>query len=259
MRLRFGEELEARAAALRTCFEQDGFVSLPGFLAAGELAELRAQLARFLDEVLPRVPREEVYFEERDDPRSLKQVQQLGRHDPFFQELATRGTVPRLAQVLLGEQALPRNVQYFDKPAGSGRATPPHQDGAYFPIEPNHAVTLWLALEDVGEDQGCVRYARGSARRGLLEHEASGTLGFSRRAVGFDPARAEVAAFPCRAGDLVAHHSLTVHWCGPNTHEDRGRQALGFIYYGAGCHHDAAASEDYQRRLAARLAAAERI
>jgi phytanoyl-CoA hydroxylase len=37
-------------------------------------------------------------------------------------------------------------------------------------------------------------------------------------------------AFPARPGDLLAHHSLTIHRADGNR-RDRTRKALGFIYY----------------------------
>jgi phytanoyl-CoA hydroxylase len=251
--------IKHEASVLKRSFETDGFVSLPDFLAPSELTELRTQVARFLREVLPRLPASRVYYEDLGDPGSLKQVQELGEHDIFFRELGTRGAILRLAEVLLGEPVTLQNIQYFNKPPGRGLATPPHQDGAYFPITPNKAVTMWLALEDVAEDQGCIHYARGSARGGLLEHLPSSTLGFSRHVPGFDADQAEVRAFPCRGGHLVAHHSLTVHWCGPNRHADRGREAIGFIFFAASCRHDEHKALAYQSALKEGLERGHRI
>lgn len=48
------------------------------------------------------------------------------------------------------------------KPPRIGKGTPPHQDGYYFMLEPNEAVTMWMALEDVNEENGCVRYVKES-------------------------------------------------------------------------------------------------
>ena len=53
------------------------------------------------------------------------------------------------------EKAIPKNLQYFNKPAGVGKPTPPHQDGYYFMLKKHNAVTCWLALEKVDEENGC--------------------------------------------------------------------------------------------------------
>ena len=161
----------------------------------------------------------------------------------------------RLAQILLGEQVVGKNMQYFNKPAGIGPPTPPHQDGYFFMLEPNHAITMWLALEDVDASQGCVRYVRGSHKFGMRAHGRSGVLGFSQHILDFGIPNdlANEIACPCKAGHLIAHHSLTIHWADGNTSKDKSREALGFIYYARSAKADRKAHAEYQRRLAAEL------
>lgn len=36
-------------------------------------------------------------------------------------------------------------------------------------------------------------------------------------------------SFPCKAGHIIAHHSLTIHWADGNTSGDQSRQAMGAI------------------------------
>ena len=84
-----------------------------------------------------------------------------------------------------GEPVVPQGAEYFNKPAKIGKPTPAHQDGYYFKLKPNHAVTLWLALESVDAENGCVRYVQGSHRHGLRAHGRSGVLGFSQGMLDF--------------------------------------------------------------------------
>jgi hypothetical protein len=51
------------------------------------------------------------------------------------------------------------------------------------------------------------------------------------------------------AGDLLAHHSLMVHWAPPNETLQR-RRALGFVYIKASVQPDYARFEEFQRELA---------
>jgi phytanoyl-CoA hydroxylase len=245
------------AVALQASFASDGFVSIPGFLDAEELQAIRSDLERVVRDVVPRMPAEEVYHEDVDDPSSLKQLQRLHVHDPTFNAHLAKGPFARLAAVLLDEYSAPQNLQYFDKAPGTNRPTPAHQDGAYFPITPVNAVTIWLALENVGREQGCMRFARGSHLEGLRPHQRGGTLGFSRELVGEEGGN-EVAV-PCEAGHVTAHHALTVHRADGNSSPDRHRRALGFIYYGASCVIDEDARAGYQARLDEELRAAGRL
>ncbi|NNE94131.1 MAG: phytanoyl-CoA dioxygenase family protein [Verrucomicrobiales bacterium] len=240
---------------LRADFERDGFVSLPGFLGPEEIAEARENLERFIRDVVPTMSSTEVYRENVNDESTLKQLQKMGEHDSWFGELMRGERFCGLAESLLGEPARPVNLQYFNKPPGVGQPTPPHQDGYYFHLKPNHAVTMWLALEDVGEEQGCVRYVRGSNHFGMRAHGKSGTLGFSQGILDFgipNDLENEVA-FPCKAGHLIAHHSLTIHRADGNRTTERTRQALGFVYFAESCGEDVAAKRAYQERLDAEL------
>ena len=250
--------LTQKASRLADDFQRDGFVSIPAFLDGDALAELRTHKERFLRDVVPSMPEREVYFEDRADPRSLKQLQQMGSHDAYFAGLQTSSTIADLAEILLAEPVVGKNVQYFNKPKGCSRATPAHQDGFYFKLQPNHAVTVWLALEDVSVAQGCVHYVPGSHRAGLLPHRQSEVLGFSQELVSSRKDLDDVA-FPCQAGHLIAHHALTIHWAGGNVSEGKSREALGFIYYGKSAQEDRQAHAEYQRRLASDLAEQGRI
>lgn len=246
--------------ALRERFGKDGFVSIAEFLDATEVGDLRGEVDRVVREVVPGMPSEAVYLEDVGKAASLKQLQQLHVHDAALGRWLLAGPFERLAALLLQDTPVPQNLQYFDKAPGINRPTPPHQDGAYFPIEPQNAVTIWLALEDVGLEQGCVRYVRGSHRHGLRQHERGDTLGFSREIVDFGPEdRALEEVFPCAAGHVIAHHALTIHRAAGNTSADRHRRALGFIYYGAACRTDTAARDAYQAQLDLDLRAAGRI
>ncbi|MDA1266202.1 MAG: phytanoyl-CoA dioxygenase family protein [Planctomycetota bacterium] len=240
-------------------FARDGFVRREGFLGAAAVAALDRELRRFLDEVLPSVPEDQVYCEVPGDRSTLKQIQQLGRHDDTFAALLNDSPFSALAAELLDAPVLGRNLQFFDKPSGEVAPTPAHQDGAYFALEPMRAVTLWLALDDVEEDQGCLTYAAGSHQLGLRAHAPSGVLGFSRGIEDYDPAAEDERAQPCRAGDLCAHHAFTIHRADANQRPGRARRSLGFIYYDATAVEDRAAADRYQRELSAGLRGAGRL
>ena len=246
--------------ALRASFDADGYVSIAEFLDRQELNDVLSIVEHVIVSVVPTMPAADVYFEDVRDPSSLKQLQRLHEHDGFLRTLLRRGPFAQLARTLLGEEPVPQNLQYFDKAPGANSPTPAHQDGAYFLIEPMNAITIWLALEDVGHEQGCVRYVRGSHRKGLRPHRPSEVLGFSRQLESPEPtSEAREVDFPCSAGHVIAHHALTVHRANGNESLDRHRRALGFIYYGASCEIDEVATELYQSRLAARLQAADRL
>jgi len=246
---------------LEKAFREDGYVCIAGFLDADTVAAVLERIAAIRDGRIGGIPDEMVYFEDKADRATLKQVQHLDRWDPLFHDLMFDSAAERLAETLLGDRVVGRNMQYFNKPPGVGRPTPPHQDGFYFMLEPCEAVTMWLALEPVDEATGCVRYLRGSHAGGLRPHSRTQVLGFSQGVDGFDALsqRFPEVAFPAEPGTLLAHHALTVHRADGNRSDDRNRQALGFIYYVARAQEDRARHQAYQAALAADLAADGRI
>jgi len=254
-------DMQPANAEILQDFEADGFAAIRRLVAGQALDELMANVNRFIADVVLGLPREHVFYEDRDDPSSLKQIQHLEDHDPWFRDLLAGGVFRELAERLLKGPVVPKNMQYFNKPPRIGQPTPPHQDGYYFMLNPCEALTMWLALDDVDEQNGCVRYVRGSCRRGMREHARTATLGFSQGIVGYpteDDRQHEVAC-PAQPGDLFVHHAMTIHRADGNRSKDRSRRAIGMIFYSQRAREDTAAHEAYQRKLAAELAAKGRI
>lgn len=251
---------EKHPADTARTFGLNGFVAIPNFVAGDELAEINAAVSRYLREIAPTRPETEIFYEDKADRSSIKQMQGLHLHDPFFAGLI-HGPAARLAAVVLGEPVRAVNLQYFNKPPAIGQPTPPHQDGYYFKLKPNHAVTMWLALEDVDHENGCVRYVQGSHRLGLRAHGKSGVLGFSQGMLDFGLPHdvANTITCPAAAGDLLAHHSLTIHWADGNRSQTRTRRALGLVYFAERCEIDEVAKKAYQDQLHLELRAAGKI
>lgn len=244
---------EPSSRSLLERFDSDGYLALPGFLKASEVEILARQIDRFIRDVVPKMPAEKVYFEVKSRPETLKQFELMVEHDAWFHDFFSASEFSRLAELLLKGPVIGKNLQWFNKPPLLGKATPPHQDGYYFMIEPNEAITMWLALDVVDEQNGRIHYVPGSHRRGVRSHVRTGVLGFSQgiNDYGLSDEAIEVA-FDAKPGDLLVHHSLTIHRAGANQSE-RTRKALGFNYYSAAAREDVNRKLEYQEKLAADL------
>jgi len=245
--------------SMREQFEIEGFVKQSAFFNGGRLAAVESELTAFVENQLFILPVEHVFFEDKADPHSLKQIQRLQEYSTFFKELMD-GKPRKLAEELLGESVVGKNLQYFNKPPGFGTFTPPHQDAYYFMIEPCRALTMWLALDEVDEGNGCIRYVRGSHMQGLRPHARTETLGFSQGISDYGDGDSDnekvVMAAP---GDLLVHHALTIHRAGSNQSTTRGRRALGFIFYGESAKEDTVAHVSYQQKLTQEMTAQGKI
>lgn len=238
--------------SLKQSFDQDGYVFIAGFLKTPQVEEINRKLADFIQKGLPGMSPDHIFYEDKDDPATLKQLQDLHHCDRFFRNILSGSAFEKIASELLDDEVIGKNLEYFNKPPRIGKATPPHQDNYYFMLNPPKAVTMWMALEEADEGNGCVRYIRGSHLKGMRPHGRTKTLGFSQGIVDYgekETADVEVP-FPARPGDLLIHHSMTIHRADANQSE-RSRRALGFIYFGTSAVEDMEAKKAYQEKLQA--------
>lgn len=245
----------------KEAFDTDGYAVIRSFLDPDETAEVQSNIERYIDEVVPDLPREKVFYEDKSDSSTLKQMPGMEQHDPFFSDLLSGSRFKRLAEVLLDGPVLGRNVQYLRKPARVGLATPPHQDGYYFNVTPCEGLTAWFCLGHADEENGCIRYIRGSHKKGLRPHARTQTLGFSQGITDFGQPEdiANEAVHTADLGDLLVHHAVTVHRADANTNETRDRPAIGFVYLSERAKEDREAVETYRKKLADDLASEGKI
>ena len=59
-------------------------------------------------------------------------------------------------------------MSLFAKPAGTGRKVPWHQDGEYWPLKPLSTCTVWIAIDDSHQDNGCLNVIPGSHKNPTL-------------------------------------------------------------------------------------------
>jgi ectoine hydroxylase-related dioxygenase (phytanoyl-CoA dioxygenase family) len=127
----------------------------------------------------------------------------------------------------------------IDKPGGTMHETPWHQDAAYYamPVAPAGVtetgidnLQVWLALDDVDVDNGCMQFVPAPYGTPLLPHRvAAGDPEDEGRLLAFDgpfDASGAVAA-PLAAGGCSVHLPGTPHYTGPNV-STRPRRAYIF-------------------------------
>jgi phytanoyl-CoA hydroxylase len=232
-------------AGLQEGFERDGFVHIESFLSAQEIDQVETHLKDYIESIVPTLAKSEAMYEDYNDPRTLKQLFYMHLRDPFFSQLLDNPRIVGLAAALLKNKVVSKNVNFLNKPAGSGKPTPPHQDGFYYSLTPNEALTIWIPLDDVDHENGALHYVKGSHKRGMLSHTASNVLGFSQRLPGVNTAEiGEEVTCQAKRGDCLIHHSLTIHSADGNRSK-RTRRALALVYYAERAKVDEGAQQRY--------------
>ena len=78
--------------------------------------------------------------------------------DAWLLKLASHPRVLDLVSQLLGSDGVRIfTTRILSKPARTGYAVPWHQDSNYWPLEPLHAVSLWLAVDDADAGNGAMQ------------------------------------------------------------------------------------------------------
>jgi phytanoyl-CoA hydroxylase len=231
-------------------FKRDGFVVVQSFLPPDELADLQANIARYIREVVPGLPPTDVFYQDRQQSDAVRQLHRM-EQDAYFESYLNNTRWIAFASSLLGEEVKADAAEWFNKLSG-GHPTPPHQDNQYFLLTPPHVVTMWLALDVVDEDNGALRYVRGSHLLGPRRHAATETVGFSQGIVDYGPDDEQAECVVClRPGDLVAHHGETIHRADANRSAHRQRRAFAMVFSSVLCQKDQRARLEYESDLSA--------
>ncbi|MBQ18557.1 MAG: phytanoyl-CoA dioxygenase [Planctomycetaceae bacterium] len=223
----------------RDDYLRDGYVIIPGFYQGAAFEELVGELDRYVSEVVPTLPDSAAFFQEQGSPESLSQMQHMV--DPYFAEFGIREPFVSLAEALMGEPVRVGRPEWFNKPPGTAHPTPPHQDNFYINLDPS-PLTMWLALDPVDTENGCLKYLPGTHRDGLRPHTRTRVLGFSQGISDWSDEEAAAQVPAClQPGDLTVHHGDTIHSADCNTTTDRHRRAFALVYHTASAQRNEAA------------------
>src|SRR4028118_13368 len=198
-------------------FDREGYVLLPHVLDTDLMQEARAHI-EWLQQKHPDLRGEQLGYE-------------LVASDPFWVRLISDSRLLDVAQQFIGPNIALFASHYISKPPFDGQAVLWHQDGSYWPLEPMEVVTLWLAVDDVDAENGCMRVIPGTQHMNLQELKArtdvANVLGTSMDDALVDESKAVDCAL--KAGGVEVHHPNIIHGSEPNL-SPRRRAGLTIRY-----------------------------
>ena len=205
---------------LRARFERHGFAAVEDFVETGELKTVRAILDELLKSDKPW--REGRKFnalgpDDAPDDQQLVQILDLRMFDRRLDQLKCRKDALEIARGLLGPRARFVTDHMLVKPPFNEQITPWHQDEAF--RHPNYGhpeLSVWVALQDVDELNGCLRFVSGSHLEPIRTHRHAGG---DRDAHALEVVEtSDLIATPCplKVGSCSIHNARTIHGAGPN-------------------------------------------
>lgn len=218
-------------AATVAAFRSAGHALVRGLADADEVAAHRTAIG----DAVRRRSTETRPLAERDTyGRAFLQVPNLWRHDGGVARFVLAPRFARAAADLLGVDAVRvYHDQALYKEPGGGR-TPWHQDGVYWPLDADLAITMWMPLVDVAPEAGGLEFAAGSHREGALaEHVISDDSDAHFAALLAGGRFPVVGTGALRAGDASFHSGWTLHRALPNS-SDAVREVMTVIWVADG-------------------------
>ena len=195
-------------------YKNKGYISPVNALSSSEAKEIRDEIEKI----------------EKDWPGALEGINRNYVHllSPIFNKVCLNKNILDAVESIIGKNILICGTTLFVKNPNEKGFVSFHQDAKYIGLEPHNWVTVWLAITDTNEHNGCMRMLPGSHKENLKTHEQKFdennllTRGQTITNVPLDKTEPIIL----KAGQVSLHHPLIVHGSGLNQSNDR---RIGFV------------------------------
>ena len=195
-------------------YRSKGYISPVSALTSSEAKEIREEIEKI----------------EKKWPGSLNGINRNYVHliSPILNKVCLNKNILDAVESIIGKNILICGTTLFIKEKKEKGFVSFHQDAKYIGLEPHNWVTVWLAVTDTNENNGCMRMLPGSHKENLKFHEEKFdknnllTRGQTIKDVSLD----KTDPIVLKAGEISLHHPLIVHGSGLNNSDDR---RIGFV------------------------------
>jgi len=195
-------------------YKNKGYVSPVNALTSIEAKEIRDEIEKI----------------EKDWPGALEGINRNYIHliSPIFNKVCLNKNILDAVESIIGKNILICGTTLFIKNPNEKGFVSFHQDAKYIGLEPHNWVTVWIAVTDANEKNGCMRMLSGSHKDDLKHHEQKFdennllTRGQTIKNIPLDKTDPVIL----KAGQMSLHHPKIVHGSGLNQSNDR---RIGFV------------------------------
>ena len=174
--------------------------------------------------------RDEIEKIEKNWPKALEGINRNYVHliSPVFNKVCLNKNILDAVESIIGKNILICGTTLFIKNPKEKGFVSFHQDAKYIGLEPHNWVTVWVAITDANEKNGCMRMLPGSHKENLKHHEENFdennllTRGQTIKNISLDKTEPVIL----KAGQMSLHHPKIVHGSSLNNSDDR---RIGFV------------------------------
>ena len=195
-------------------YKNKGYISPVNALSSIEAKEIRDEIEKI----------------EKNWPKALEGINRNYVHliSPVFNKVCLNKNILDAVESIIGKNILICGTTLFIKNPKEKGFVSFHQDAKYIGLEPHNWVTVWVAITDANENNGCMRMLSGSHKENLRDHEQKFdennllTRGQTIKNVSLDKTEPVIL----KAGQMSLHHPKIVHGSSLNHSDDR---RIGFV------------------------------
>ena len=195
-------------------YKNKGYISPVNALSSIEAKEIRDEIEKI----------------EKNWPKAIEGINRNYVHliSPVFNKVCLNKNILDAVESIIGKNILICGTTLFIKNPKEKGFVSFHQDAKYIGLEPHNWVTVWVAITDANENNGCMRMLSGSHKENLRHHEEKFdennllTRGQTIKNVSLDKTDPVIL----KAGQMSLHHPKIVHGSDINKSKDR---RIGFV------------------------------
>tara|TARA_Y100000590_G_scaffold272890_1_gene306398 strand:+ start:109 stop:942 length:834 start_codon:yes stop_codon:yes gene_type:complete len=196
-----------------TNYEKDGYISPINIFSKEEVRKFNKEF-NFIENKWP----EQINGLNRNNVHYYSKV---------FDKVVHNSKLLDIVEDLLGQNILVAGTCFFVKEPDRKGYISYHQDGKYAGWEPYNFLTVWLALTEVNEENGCMRMWPGTHKGNFKKHKDTfdkNNLLTRGQEIENIPINKTVPII-LKPGQISIHHPLIVHGSGPNL---SNKKRIGF-------------------------------
>lgn len=200
-------------------YEENGFLRIPQVFSSEEINEMESEFMDLIStwaETSPGWTGEwrKVYMDEETEEKSkLTAMHDLQFYSQAWMKAVTNKILCDSMEDLLGPNVELHHSTMHVKPPSTGHPFPMHQDWAFYGHVDGRYVDTIVHLDDTNEENGCLRFLKGSHKNGVLKHVTTMPNG--------DPCTPhlptdkwkldDTVPVPAKRGDVICFSIHTVH------------------------------------------------